>query len=167
MYSDTVLKLIHSYKYKNRTCLARPFALLLYQEFVRHFGQDGIDAVLPVPLHPRRLRNRGYNQAMLIIRQWPQIKSQLGHQQNLQIFANDKLLARNKHTRPQTGLDRKARARNIRGAFIVENPRLVEGMHLLIVDDVYTTGSTVNECARVLCKAGAAGVSVLTLARTP
>jgi ComF family protein len=165
LYAGPALQLIHAFKYKNRTCLAAPFGSLLYLEFIQNFDPDGIDAVLPVPLHQRRLRARGYNQSLLLIRQWAKIAQNMGHTPEWQVFAHDRALCRKTHTPPQTGMNRNARIRNIQGAFMVRDPTLVAGMHLLLVDDVLTTGSTVNECARVLRRAGAASVSILTLAR--
>jgi ComF family protein len=167
LYSGSVLKLIHCYKYKNRTFLARPLGLLLYNEFVSQFNPASIDAVIPIPLHHRKLRSRGYNQALLIIAQWPKIAYRIGHSRNWKIIKDDTTILRKKNTSSQTGLNRRQRVKNISGAFMVRRPELVKGLRLLIVDDVYTTGSTVNECARVLRRAGAADVNVLTLARTP
>jgi competence protein ComFC len=74
-------------------------------------------------------------------------------------------LSRSRWTEPQTALSRKERKKNIKGAFLVKHPERIRGKKIVLVDDVYTTGSTVNECARVLMKEGAALVDVLTLAR--
>jgi predicted amidophosphoribosyltransferase len=104
---------------------------------------------------------------LLIIAQWPKIAYRIGHSRNWKIIKDDTTILRKKNTSSQTGLNRRQRVKNISGAFMVRRPELVKGLRLLIVDDVYTTGSTVNECARVLRRAGAADVNVLTLARTP
>ena len=165
VYDGAVLALIHSYKYNSRTCLAKPLGRLLYEEFIRHFDPGEIDAVMAVPLHTRRMRQRGYNQALLMIRHWPKMAAELGHLQNWEIICHDRALCRKAHTRPQTGLDRKARKKNIQGAFDVSEPGFCRGRRLLLVDDVMTTGATIDECAKALYRAGAAGVSVITLAR--
>ena len=105
--------------------------------------------IIPVPLHSARQRARGFNQAELIARE-------LGRP------VNDKLLRRRKDTPSQTGLSRRQRRQNLAGAFEVRST--VKG-DLIVVDDVYTTGSTMNEIARTLKRAGAGRVEVLTVAR--
>lgn len=164
IYSGALLKLVHAYKYRGRISLAKPLGTLLYLDFIRHFDPCAIDRIIPVPLHARRLRSRGYNQVLLMLRHWPAL-SQQAEPQAGRIRIDGKILVRKENTRPQTGLDRRARKENIRGAFAVTGPKGIAGKSLLLVDDVYTTGSTAEECARTLMKAGAAGVSVLTLAR--
>jgi ComF family protein len=165
IYDGAVHSLIHSYKYNSRTCLAKPLGGLLYEEFIRQFDPEEIDAVMAVPLHTRRMRHRGYNQALLMIRHWPEMAAERGHLQNWEVICHDRALCRKTHTRPQTGLDRKARAKNIKGAFDVSAPWFCKDRSLLLVDDVMTTGATLDECAKALYRAGAARVSVLTLAR--
>jgi ComF family protein len=115
-----------------------------------------VDAVLPVPLHPSRLRAREFNQSLLLAA-W--VSRRLGRP-----LLPD-ALRRLRWTEPQTTLTRAQRRANVRGAFAVRHPKPVTGRRLLLVDDVYTTGATANECARVLRKAGAAEVYVVTLAR--
>ena len=119
------------------------------------FGQPSIDAVVPVPLHKERERERGFNQAELLAG----VVANRFHRPVLR-----KALARTRRTSPQAGKPRE-RTRNVRGAFAVGNPETVKDRTLLLVDDVFTTGATVNECAKVLMKAGAQGVFVYTLAR--
>jgi ComF family protein len=112
----------------------------------------GAEVIVPVPLHPRRLRERGFNQALLLAQALP----------------GDLLrstLVRTRYTKPQTGLDPRARRENVHGAFAVTRPRDIRGKTVLLVDDVYTTGATVGECARTLLAAGAQKLLVLTVAR--
>jgi ComF family protein len=111
------------------------------------------DLVAPVPLHPRRLKARGFNQAWLLAQAFPEAP-----------LAREALVRR-RHTVPQVGLNPKERLDNVRGAFAVPDPALVKGKKILLVDDLYTTGATVKECARVLRRAGARRVEVLTVAR--
>lgn len=113
----------------------------------------GADVIVPVPLHVRRLRERGFNQALLLARSLGGVL--LRH-----------TLIRTRHTKPQTGLNPRDRRDNVRQAFAVARPPDVKGKVALLVDDVYTTGATVRECARVLLAAGAREVRVLTVART-
>lgn len=111
------------------------------------------DLLVPVPLHPRRLKARGFNQSWLLAQGFK--GAALGRQ----------VLIRVRHTAPQVGLKPKERRANVRAAFSVSHPEEVQGKNLLLIDDLYTTGSTVKECALALRRAGAAGVAVLTVAR--
>lgn len=115
------------------------------------------DLLLPVPLHRRRERERGYNQALLLSRR-------LERAWGVPVAAG--VLVRRGITAPQADLDAPARRRNVRGAFAVTNPEAIFGRHVVLVDDVLTTGATAGECARCLLRAGASTVGVLTVART-
>ena len=115
------------------------------------------EAVLPVPLHPRRRRERGYDQALLLARV-------LARHFRSPLAAG--ALRRTRYTAQQSNLPMLRRQDNVRGAFVVRRPDRVRGTSLLLVDDVMTTGATADECAKVLSRAGAAQVQVLTLART-
>ena len=120
--------------------------------------------ILPVPLHPSRLRQRGFNQASLLIRSW----SRIAHRPLCDLSHNrleDDLLIRTKHTEPQSALGRAQRTLNIKNAFGLNGEKKVQGASILLIDDVYTTGATVNECGRLLLRSGARQVDVLTLAR--
>ena len=111
------------------------------------------DLLVPVPLHPRRLRDRGFNQALLLAQGFPE--AVIGRE----------TLARVRYTVPQVGLNPKERRDNVHRAFAAPRPEEVKGKNVLLVDDLYTTGATVRECARVLKRAGAKRVEVLTVAR--
>ncbi len=111
------------------------------------------DLLLPVPLHPRRLKARGFNQALLLAQGFKD--RPLGRE----------VLIRERFTVPQVGLNPKERRDNVKGAFAVPQPAAVKGKKILLIDDLYTTGATARECARVLRRAGAARVEVLTVAR--
>jgi len=120
---------------------------------------DGIIYVVPVPLFGRKQAQRGFNQAERIARAALQ---QLARPDRFQLGAG--VLVRRRETMSQIGLTRHQRHENLRGAFRVTGQ--IEGRNILLVDDVFTTGTTVSECARVLRRAGAAGVWVVTVART-
>jgi ComF family protein len=124
--------------------LQRPLCLELVAE---------ADLIVPVPLHPKRLKQRGFNQALLLTKAFPQVP--LGRE----------AVVRLRHTIPQVELRPKERRDNVKGAFTVPDPALVKGKNILLIDDVYTTGATVRECAKVLRRAGARRVDVLTVAR--
>ncbi len=114
------------------------------------------DVVIPVPLHPRRLWWRGFNQAALLA-------MTISHRLDKPIELD--ALMRSRMTTPQTSQDHDARRRNVRRAFSVARSARIKGRRILLIDDVMTTGATVDECARVLVAAGAARVDVLSLAR--
>jgi ComF family protein len=160
VYDRALVDVIHCFKYKGKLQLAAPLGQLLRQAFARFWADTHVDAIVPVPLHPRRLRVRGFNQADLFVRRW---KNSASEPQPPPI--QSRVLQRVKATAPQAGLGRRGRADNIRGAFIVNRAETIAGQHLLLVDDVITTGSTAAECARQLLKGGAARVDVLALAR--
>jgi len=111
------------------------------------------DLLVPVPLHSRRLKARGFNQALLLAQAFPE-----------RPLARE-VIVRVRHTVPQIGLNPKERRENVRGAFVVPHPQQVKGKRILLLDDLYTTGATAKECARVLRQAGARQVDVLTVAR--
>lgn len=155
-YDGVILEAIHQFKYGHNittgACLARLFAAFNFPDL--DFGS--FDALVPVPLHTKRLRERGFNQSLILARA-------LGNKYGMPVDFS--LLKRRKFTLTQTGLDKKDREKNISGAFAAGSPEKINGKNLILVDDVYTTGATVNECAKTLIKAGAEQVAVLTLAR--
>ncbi len=165
VYQNGLLKAVHCLKYKGRTELARPLGALLFAGFRRLWPPGDIDLVVPVPLHAKRMRIRGFNQSMLLLRDWPKPMGLAGFGTFETKIAPD-ILKRSKPTQPQTGLGRRERMKNLRGAFVVTAPDRVKKQRILLVDDVYTTGATANACAGALRRAKAARVDVLTLART-
>ncbi len=151
-------ELIHLLKYDR----VRPTAGVLGRmasdavlQLISHFGADR-PLVIPVPLHEKKLRERGFNQSELIARAAMKI-TPAGE-------VNCSALYRVRPTESQTGLTPQQRRANIRGAFRVDSDE-ISGRDILLVDDVFTTGTTASECARVLRKAGAARVWVVTVAR--
>ncbi len=163
---DQILKpLIQHFKYQGKIGLARPFGMLLFSAFVRHWDPKEIDVILPIPLHIRRFRERGFNQAYLLLRDWPRIAKRF-QTDCTHLRTETRALVRIRPTKPQVGLDRAARQENIRDAFQIKKPEKIRGKRILLVDDVVTTGSTANECSRLLLDHGlAARADLLTLAR--
>jgi ComF family protein len=117
-----------------------------------------VDAVVAVPLHVRRLRQREFNQSL-------RIAAWVADRLERPLWPD--VLRRTRWTEPQTTLDRGDRKTNVRRAFAVRDKAAVAGCRLALVDDVYTTGATVNECARALRSAGASDVYVVTVAHMP
>jgi ComF family protein len=147
LFTRTLREIVHHLKYSDRVSLANPLGDIL-KECLEREPFSG-DLIVPVPLHRARQRQRGYNQAELLA-------ARLGRPMDT------RLLRRRKNTSSQTGLSRNERKRNLASAF--EARRDVKGT-VIVVDDVYTTGSTMNEIARTLKRAGAERVEVLTVAR--
>ena len=158
-YESGLRELIHLLKYEH----VRPAAGVLGRmlgEVIQELAADFNTAlVVPVPLHASKLRQRGFNQAEEIAKvALKQLKSP-----RLQLAAG--VLERRRATESQTGLTRPQRLENIRGAFCVKQAEKLRDRDVVIVDDVFTTGTTISECARVLRRAGAARVFAATVAR--
>jgi ComF family protein len=165
VYDKVLMAAIHCLKYKEKIQLARPLGVLLFMVFWRYWNKGKINLIVPVPLHKRKLRSRGFNPSFLLVKEWAFISKALYGTLPVIPVAGD-ILIRKRWTEPQPGLGRKERLQNIKNAFGVSDLSKVKGKKILLVDDVYTTGATANECAKVLMRAGAARVDVLTLART-
>jgi ComF family protein len=152
IYCDALRHAIHRFKYDMVRALARP----LGDYMARHIDMPfAVDMLCPVPLHPARERMRGFNQSSLLA-------ERLGVHWHLPV--QNGLMVRTHNTTPQMQLPHDKRLSNLRGAFQVTDS--VAGCTVAVVDDVFTTGSTLCECSRVLKRAGASRVMVLSLART-
>ena len=159
-YEGALRDAICRLKYDRKPALGPPLGRALAACFAGA-GDDGqglpsdIEVICPVPLHAHRLRERGFNQSEVISRHLGQA---LG-------VASEPLLVRTRITAPQVGLPYRKREENVRGAFAVSPGAQVRGRRILVIDDVWTTGATLRECARVLRRAGAAEVFLLAVAR--
>jgi ComF family protein len=149
-------QVIQKFKYGRKVSLGKPLGQLMARGCADFLAQCECDVIIPVPLHSKRLRWRGFNQSVLLARQISRV-----YNIPLDCFT----LCRSKDTPPQTQLTEEERRRNMRGAFILNPRSSVKKKSVLLVDDVYTSGATVNECSRVLKRGGAKAVYVLTLAR--
>ncbi len=155
-YEGWMVELISQFKFRGVARLAKPLGTLLAEYRDPEFPFSEFDLLVSVPLHLQRLRERGFNQSLLLARRIAQIHS-------LPLDAT--ALQRIRHTQPQTELSGPERKKNIRQAFAVKRTTSISGKRILLIDDVFTTGATVQECAQTLLKAGAKQVDVLTLAR--
>ncbi len=151
-----VQELIHRFKYGGRVHLGHPLGLLTASALSAFCAEAAPELIVPVPLHRKRLRERGYNQSQLIgavLAKRFELPQEVGN------------LRRLRWTEPQTTLDAGDRASNVRGAFGVRDARRLQGKRVLLVDDVLTTGSTMRACVEALCDAGVAAVAAVTVAR--
>ena len=155
VYDDTSKALMHKLKFEDQGHLAPIFADWLHTH-MQHLSSP--DIVIPVPLSRKRLFARRYNQSALVAKELAK---------RLNITYDPQLLLRTKHTKPQTGLTRPQRQENVAGAFRVAMPHgeIITNKSILMIDDVMTTGATIEACTKTLKKAGAGQVHVLTLAR--
>lgn len=164
VYEQVLMEVVHHFKYKGKIQLARPLGRCLFAEFIQHWGRQAVDVIVPVPLHVKRFRQRGFNQAYLLVKEWQHLAAALGI--GPPTFRVDpQILARHRPTAPQSGLGRKQRQANLSKAVTVAKAQSIQGQYALVVDDVYTTGATAEACARTLLSRGAERVDILTLAR--
>jgi ComF family protein len=154
-YEGPLREAIHRWKYEEKGYLTSFFGEKLAEGFHRYWDPQSIDLIIPVPLHSKRLRERGFNQALLLVKELSQ---------RTRIPYSKRLLKKRIPTPPQVKLSGGEREKGVKGSFHIEREDEIEGKTILLVDDVYTTGATVNECSKVLLKAGAQRVDVLTLA---
>ncbi len=155
LYEGTMRKCIHSFKYKGKRILQQPLGKLLITYINEKVDLEKIDCLVPVPLFKSQIKRRGFNQVDLLTKKIGK------HFSKPQIVNN---LIRVKRTSPQFNLNRKQRKENVKNAFKVRNPQLFKGRQLLLIDDVCTTTSTLNECARVLNQCHPQGIFCLVLA---
>lgn len=164
-YEGVLKKLIQLLKYNGKIQISRSLNLLLFAVFMKYWGDtDKIDAVVPIPLYYKRFRSRGFNQSFLLIKDWDILYKMFKQTDNELYIAKD-LIIRQRQTQSQVGLAKDKRIKNIKGAFFPSKNAIIKNKKILLVDDVYTTGATVQECANVLLKHGAVSVDVLVLAR--
>lgn len=156
VYGGAVARAIVAMKYASRPDLARPLGDLLFRAVSASPVDVGGALVVPVPLHPRRLAERGYNQSALLARR-------LAH--HLRVPLAPMALARDRDTPRQATLDRAARLANVSASFRARDPARVRGRRVLLVDDVRTTGATLEACAAALRAAGAIAVLTAVVAR--
>ncbi len=150
LYEGALKKAINLLKYHNVKRLSKPLS-----DIIIPVKTPAVDAVVPVPLYEKRLRQREYNQSALLAKY-------LAESLGVAVMLN--CLVKVRDTVPQVGLRSRERRRNLKNAFIVKQRELVEGKNIMLVDDVVTTGATVRECSRVLKKAGVENIYVVTLA---
>ena len=155
-YEGIIRNKIIDYKFKENSYLNGFFVkLIIKNEKICGFIKS-YDIILPVPIHKKRNLCRGYNQTELIA-------NKMAKYLNKEICT--KVLVKSKNTIPQSTLNKKQRIENVKNVYEVQNSQIINNKKVLIFDDIFTTGSTVNECCKILKKAGAKQVDVLTIAK--
>lgn len=152
IYDDIISDLIHRFKFKNHPAIGKGLSKIMANEINLDLPQ--IDYIIPVPIHKARKRDRGFNQSEILAKNLAQ---------KFQIPLRTDLLKRIRNTKPQWLLDFHERKRNLIGAFSCKN---VSGKNIILLDDIFTTGTTINECSQMLKNAGANYILSLTLAIT-
>lgn len=155
IYESVLTEAIKALKYRGRLSVAMRLGKMMSRLALTDTDMSSVDVIVPVPLHRVRQRERGYNQALLL-------SEEISREMSLPVLAGS--LVRTRFTKQQTRLARKERRRNVAGVFKVLDPDSVRDKQILLIDDVTTTGATLEECARALLDAGAAGVYCLTTA---
>lgn len=154
-YHGGIETAIQAFKYKNHPRLSETISMLLCEELEKHGGVPEADYIIPVPMHPGKKRRRGYNQSELIA-------GHLGEYLNMEVRTD--IIRKIRHTRPQSRLKRLDRLRNLKGAFSAVPGTNVEGKDIILVDDVLTTGTTMNTCAKILREKGAVHIYGIVVA---
>ncbi|MDP2911327.1 MAG: ComF family protein [Candidatus Omnitrophota bacterium] len=155
-YEEPLKGLIHDFKYKHITYLSKDFSKLIIDFMQQHNVAAGSELILSVPMHPGRLFKREVNHSDMLAKDIAR---------RMDIPYSGKILKKIKNTSIQSTLKREERIKNLHSSFSIKNTSAVRGKNILLVDDLFTTGSTVNECSRILKESGAARIEVITLAR--
>jgi len=156
-YGGKLKDLILFYKFNHFQILGKDLARFIYQTLgARKEIWSGVEAIIPVPLHPKREKQRGFNQSQIVAKELAKLEK---------IELLEKVLVKIKNVPPQTSLQLKEREKNVSRAFRVVKKEKIKRKVVLLVDDVYTTGSTIRECSLMLKRAGAKEVRALTIAQ--
>lgn len=156
-YQDIIREKILQYKFQEKNYIYHSFAkIITNDEKICRFLKS-YDIIIPVPISKKRKQKRGYNQSEIIAKKLAKQVPKLEYQKDV--------LYKIKDTSPQSSLDKENRQKNIQGAYYIKNEKKVQNKKILLFDDIYTTGATVNECSRTLKQVGAKEIGVLTLAK--
>lgn len=156
-YKDKIRKLILDYKFNDKSYLYKIFAEIIIKNKKIYGILKKYDIIMPVPIHKKRKRQRGYNQSELITKE---IASKL---ENLEY--QNKVLQKVKHTIPQSSLSKEQRKRNVENVYKIINKEKIKNKKVILFDDIYTTGATVKEIAKLLKQNGVSKILVLTIAK--
>lgn len=155
VYASPIRETVHNFKYQHAKYLFLPLAQFMFVTYLKE--GFACDCIIPIPLHPKRQKERGYNQAELL-------GNELAKMLKLPLY--DSVALRTFETPSQTLLNRKEREENLKNAFEIKNKKLIKNKVILLIDDVFTTGATMEYCSSKLLEAGAKQVFCLTLAHS-
>ena len=155
-YEGQVRKLILDYKFNDKSYIYLTFTKFLLKNEKIFENIKNYDKIVPVPISKKRLKVRGYNQSYLIAKE-------IARQTNLEIVNN--CLIKSKNIIEQSKLNKEERIQNIQGVYEIKNKELIDNKKILLIDDIYTTGSTVNECSKILRKGNPTKIGILVLAK--
>lgn len=155
-YEGKVRELILDYKFNEKSYLYLTFVNFLIKNEKIFEKIQNYDTIVPVPISEKRLKARGYNQSLLIARE-------IANQLNLELLNN--CLIKTKNIVEQSKLNRDDRIQNVKGVYDIKNKQLIKNKKILLIDDIYTTGSTVNECSKILRQGSPTEIGVLVLAK--
>lgn len=156
LYEGVIRKNILNYKFKDKSYLYKTFSTFLFKNLEFIGKLKTYDVIIAIPISSKRKKERGYNQSILIAKEISKFTEK-------KIVTN--CLYKVKNIVPQSGLNKQERKSNIKGAYSLCNNELIKDKKVLLVDDIYTTGSTVNECSKILKDAEASKIGVFTLAK--
>ncbi len=155
-YEGLIRKLLLDYKFKGKSYLYKTIAkVILKQENIFKI-LESYDTIMPIPISKKRRKERGYNQSELIAKEIAK---------NINIKYQNNCLIKTKNIIEQSKLNREQRILNIQGAYVLKNEETIKNKKILLFDDIYTTGSTVNECSRILRKVDLKKIGILTIAK--
>ncbi len=155
-YEDIIRDKLIQYKFDNKSYLYKTFSKIILNDKKICGFLENYDIIIPVPIHKKRKQQRGYNQTELIA-------NQISKDLNIKLEKN--ILIKNINTKAQSGLNKKDRQRNVRDVFKLQNTQKIINKKILIIDDIYTTGSTLNECSRIIRLSGVKKIGILTIAK--
>lgn len=155
-YKDVIREMLINYKFNEKSYLCNLWAELILKNKNACSFLENCDIIIPVPLHRKRKMERGYNQTQLVTKQL---------EKQLNLIVNNKVLKKTKNIKPQSEKGYIERKEDIKGAYIVKNNKYIINKTVLVFDDIYTTGSTTNECKKTLLKAGAKSIKIFAIAK--
>lgn len=160
LYNEYIAKIIFNLKYYDQIFLKKKLGELLAKNLMNIENCHEYDFIIPVPIHKKRLKERKFNQSALLA------KEIIKYHKNIKFYSN--FLIRTKYSKAQAKLTKQEREKNLLSSFEINKKyqNIIKNKKIILVDDVFTTGSTVNNCAKILKKYGADKILILTLAKT-
>ena len=159
-YEGIIRKIILDYKFNDKPYISKTFVNFMLKDKKIFENIQKYDTIIPVPISKKRKKERGYNQSLLIAKE---IVKQLSIHTNVNLVNN--CLIKTKNIIEQSKLNKEEREKNIQGVYKLRNKQLIENKNILLIDDIYTTGSTVNECSKMLIQGQPKKIGILVLAK--